>query len=139
MPRFQLVEPQGKPLGAPSNRAIWPLASRHFEFFHGDPASGPLLSLHPLLLRDLPPDVGEGSGERTLLRPVRVCPALHTMSIRLVCCKIGPVIGLFIVLNAFVRWALSDLNGDIRCCSSKCSDVLSRCQRVFLSRSQFVR
>ena len=37
--RLQLVEPRGKPLGAPSHRAVGLVALWHLVFLLGDPAS----------------------------------------------------------------------------------------------------
>jgi len=64
VPCLQLVEPSSEPLGTTRNRAVWPLDLWHSVFLLGGPASSPLPCLCPLLLGDLPLDVGEGSGER---------------------------------------------------------------------------
>jgi len=68
MPRFQLVVPGGEPLGAAGHDAIGPLALCHAVLRLRSPASGSLTCLHPLLLRDPPLDVGQGSWEGCHLR-----------------------------------------------------------------------
>jgi len=64
MPCLQLVEPQGEPLGTPSYHAVQSLAFRHFVLLFGGPAFSPLPCFRPLLLGDLPLDVGKGSGKQ---------------------------------------------------------------------------
>jgi len=64
VPRLELVEPRGEPLSATRDRAVWLLAFRHPVLPSGGPASRPLARLLPLLLRDLPLEVGEGPWER---------------------------------------------------------------------------
>jgi len=48
MPRLQLVESRGEPLGASSNRAVRSLTFRHSVFCLGGPATSSLSCLHPL-------------------------------------------------------------------------------------------
>ena len=128
VPRLQLVEPSGKPLGTTRNCAVWPLALRHSVFLLGGPASSPLPCLCPLLLSDLPLDVGEGSGERcwALLRPVRVGPPLHAVSVRLIRCELRPLIRLLVSFHPLVCRAPPDFDGDVWRCVPEGADVLLR-------------
>ena len=59
MPRLELVEPRGEPIGAPCYRTIGLLTLRHPVLLLGGSAPRPLACLRPLLLRDFPLEVGE--------------------------------------------------------------------------------
>ena len=72
VPHLELVEPRGESLDAPSYYAVRPLALGQPVLLLGGAASSPLACLHPLLLRDIPLEVGEGLWER---RRPPFCPA----------------------------------------------------------------
>ena len=126
MPRFQLIVPRGEPLGAPSHRAVRPLAFWHLVFRLGDPASSPLPCLGPLLLGDLPLEVGEGPWESF----VSAWPP---------CRFFGPLIRLFVAGDAFVGRAPANLYRDIWPSPSQCRDVLPCLDGVLLPWTRFVR
>ena len=111
VPRFQLIVPRGEPLGAPSHCAVRPLAFWHQVFCLGDPAYSPLPCLGPLLLGDLPLEIGERPWESF----VSSWPP---------CRFFGPLIRLFVASDAFVGRAPANLYRVIWPSPSQCRDVL---------------
>jgi len=131
VPRLELVEPRGQPLGAPCYFAVRPLAFRHPVFSFGGPASCPLACLRPLLLRDFPLEVSERSWEWPRV--------FHTTGARLLCRQRRPLVGLLIAGYALVGRAPPDLDGDIRPVPSQRGDVLPRLDGILLSWAGVVR
>ena len=99
VPRIQLVEPRGEPLGAVGFYAIGLLALRHAAVCLGGVTPGPSTRLCLLLLRDFPLEVGERSWERPI-------------GVWLPCRSLGPLVGLLVADDPFVGQAPPDLYGD---------------------------
>ena len=126
MPRFQLIVPRGEPLGAPSHNAVRPLAFWHLVFRLGGPASCPLLCLGPLLLGDLPLEVGEGSWESFV-------SAWHP------CRFFGPLIRFLVAGDDLVGRAPANLYRDAWPIPSQCRDMLPCLDGELLPWTRFVR
>jgi len=132
VPRLELVEPRGKPLGAPGYRAVRLLPFRHPVLCLGGPAPSPLARFCPLLLGDLPLEVGKRSWERqrTCSRPVRVTQPFHPAGVWLPRRNFRPLIRLLVAFHPFVSRAPSDLNDDSRPSAPQCSNILPSLERV---------
>jgi len=110
VPCLQLVVPRGESLGTLSDRAVRPVAFRHFVLLLGGPASGPSLGFHPLLLRNLPLEVCKRSrkGHGAYLRPVCVVQPFHPAGVWLLRRNLCPFVGLFVSSDTFVGRAPPD-------------------------------
>jgi len=116
VPRLELVEPRRKHLGAPSYRAIGLLALGQPVFLLGGPAPRPLARLHPLFLRDLPLEVGEGPRETHCphFRSVAVQP-FYSAGVRLLCRDLRPLVPLLVAeLARELRTGVQDRAGQVR-------------------------
>jgi len=118
VPRLQLVEPFGKPFGAPSHRTIGSLTRRHPVLLFGGPTSSPPPCLCPLLLGDLSLDACKRPGERhrALLWPVRVgepFQPFHPSGIQLFRRQLRPLVCLLIAFHALMCGAPPNLNDDV--------------------------
>ena len=140
MPRLELVEPRGEPLGAVGHRAVLLLALRDAVLLFGGPAPSPLARFSPLLLGDLPLEVGEGTWERhhPCFCPVRETPPFRPAGAWLLRRNLCPFVGLFVASYTLVGRAPSDLDDDTRPRLSQCGDVLPYLEGVLLSRAQLV-
>jgi len=112
VPHLDMVEPQGKSLGTTGHRTVGFLALWHAILLLRGPASRPLVCLHPLLLRNLPLEVGEQSWDRSVV----AC----------LLCHLGPLVRLLVASDSFVHWAPSDFDDDTRPSHTQRGDVLPR-------------
>ena len=102
------------------------LAPWHAVLRLGGAASCPSPSLRPLLLRDFPLEVGQGSHER----PVGAW---------LPCCFLGPLVHLLVASDSFVRRTPPDLYGDTWPCPPQSRNAHSSPDGVFLPWCGLVR
>jgi len=144
--RLHLVEPGG---GAPVC-----LRDRGIRFL---PVAGPVLAVTgagqhlpspglgvlPFLLGESSLYIGEGPRRREDSlggRAVRVLgrEPFYSVVIWFVGCELGPLIGLFIALDALVAWAPPNLDSDVGLFGPKGGDVLSCFEGVFLPWSRSI-
>jgi len=114
----------------------------HMVFHPGGPAASPLARLRPLLLRDLPLEVGEGSWEwhHTHFRPVVVVTVhpFYPVGICLLFRNLGALDGFLVAGDTFVGRELPDLYGDAWPSPSQCRNVLPHLGSVLLPCAGFV-
>ena len=91
-------------------------------------------------LRSPARDVPATSEEALVACRTGLCAAsIPPMSIRIIRCKLGPLIGLLVPWNALVGWAPPDLDGNIRVGLSLRCNVLPSLDRIHLIGERFVR
>ena len=143
VPHLDLIELRGESLGAPSYHAVRLLALGHPVFCLGGPLSSPLACLLPLLLRDLPLEVGEGSqkghGPHLCSAAVFVIQPFYPLGVRLLCHDLCPPVGFLVASDTLVGWAPSDFNDDTRRGLLQDRNVLSDLKRILLAGAGLVR
>jgi len=124
VPRLELVEPRGKPLGATRYRTIKPLALRQPVLLGVRPPANWRAS--PLLLHGFPLQVGDRPWDRSLVAS-------------LLGRRLGPFARLLVLGDPFVGRAPPDLYGDVWLRPSQYRNMLPRLDGILLSWAGFIR